>query len=242
MPVAEPSAHRRANARQLLLCVAAVMLCALLLPVAASAAAPTASKPAVAPNGVVRVTVTAPGAGIAEVSARRLATSPVGLLCATSATFSAAGESQTLLCKPTATAVKLGRRGAMRWEVTLAFTPTGGSKETSSLGVVVVPRLAEPTATATDLKLRRDGTFSVVVSSTGPGTAVVTGTNVEGPMCIAEATLATTGSTALTCAFTPRGAFLHKGGNMFEDVSLQFTPAGGTPTTSVVGRLLVPMA
>jgi hypothetical protein len=218
------------------------MLSALLLPVAASAASATASKPAVAPNGVVRVTVTAPGAGIAEVSARRVATSPVGLLCATSATFSAAGESQTLLCKPTATAQQLGRRGAMRWQVTLAFTSADGAKKTTSLGVVVVPRLAEPTATATDLKLRRDGTFSVVVSSTGSGTAVVTGTNIEGPMCIAEATLATAGSTTLTCVFTPRGAFLHKGGNMFEDVSLQFTPAGGTPTTSVVGRLLVPMA
>lgn len=242
MPVAESSVHRRANARRLLLCVAAVMLCALLLPVAASAASATASKPAVAANGVVRVTVTASGAGIAEVSARRVATSPIGLLCATSATFSAAGESQTLLCKPTATAQKLGRRGAMRWQVTLAFTATDGAKETTSLGVVVVPRLAEPTAAVTDLKQRRDGSLSMVVSSTGPGTAVVSGTNIEGLMCAADATLATQGSAALICALTPRGSFLHKAGNMFVDVSLQFTPAGSTPTTSVVGRLLVPMA
>ncbi len=46
----------------------------------------------------------------------------------------------------------------------------------------------------------------------------------------------------MLCALTPRGSFLHKAGNMFVDVSLQFTPAGGSPTTSVVGRLLVPMA
>lgn len=242
MPVVESSAHRRMSAPGLVLSVFAFMLGALLLPAAASAASATASKPTVDANGVVRVTVTASAAGTAKISARRVATSPVGLLCATSATFSAAGESQTLLCKPTATAVKLGRRGAMRWEVTLAFTATGGSQETSSLGVVVVPRIAAPTASATDLKLRRDGTFSVVVSSTGPGVANVWGTNIEGVMCAAEATLATAGSSTLTCTFTPRGAFLHKGGNMFEDVWLKFTPAGGSPTTSVVGRLLVPMA
>jgi len=225
-----------------LLCVAGVVLCALLLPVAASAASATASKPTVGGSGVVRVTVTASAAGTAQVSARRVATSPIGVLCAASATFSAAGESQTLECKPTATAVKLGRQGAMRWEVTLGFTPTGGAQETTSLGVVVVPRLPAPAATATDLRLRRDGTFSVVVSSTGPGTALVSGANIEGVMCAAEATLATAGSVPLKCAFTPRGAFLHKGGNMFVNVSLRFTPAGGTATTSVVGRLLVPMA
>jgi len=242
MPVVRSSASRRVISPRLLLSVVAIMLSALLLPVAASAASVTTTLPKVAANGVISVTVTAPAAGTARVSARRIATSPVGLLCAASVTFSAAGEAQTLLCKPTATALKLGRRGAMRWPVTLEFTETGGVQTSSSLGVVVVPRLAAPTATATDLKLRRDGTFSVVMSSTGPGGVDVWGTNIEGVMCEAADTLATAGSVTLTCTFTPRGAFLHKGGNMFEDVWLKFTPAGGTPTTSVVGRLLVPMA
>ncbi len=236
------SAHRRVNARRLLLCAAVVVVGALLLPVAASAAVVTASTPKVLANGTLRVTVTAPGAGTAEISAVRVTTSPVGVLCAAAATFSAAGESQTLLCKPTATAQKIGRNGAYRLSVTLAFTATDGSTATTPLGVVVVPRLAAPTAAASDLKQHPDGTITLRVSTTGPGTAVVTGTNEPGLMCTGRAKLATQGSATVTCSLTSFGVFLHKAGNMFVDVSLQFTPPGGRTTTTAVGRLLMPIA
>jgi hypothetical protein len=188
------------------------------------------------------VTVTAPGAGTAEVSAVRIATSSVGVLCAATATFAAAGEQQTLLCRPTATAQRIGRNGAYRLRVTLAFTAADGSMATTPLGVVVVPRLPAPTAAASGLQQLGDGSISVRVSSTGPGTAVVTGTNDPGLMCTGRATLATQGSATVTCALTAFGVFLHKAGNMFVDVSLQFTPAGGATTATAVGRLLVPMA
>jgi hypothetical protein len=243
MPAVVSSFHRRVNTRRLLLCVAVAVLGGLLLPVAASAASATASKPKVLANGTLRVTVTAPGAGTAEISAVRVTTSsPVGLLCATATTFSTAGESQTLLCKPTATAQKIGRNGAYRLRPTLTFTAADGAATTTSLGVVVVPRLPNPTAAGSDVKQLDDGSISVLISSTGPGTAVVTGTNDPGLMCTGRAKLATQGSATVTCALTSFGVFLHKAGNMFVDVSLQFTPAGGRTTTTAVGRLLMPIA
>jgi len=242
MPAVVSSVHRRVNTRHLLLCVTVAVLGGLLLPVAASAASATASKPKVLANGTLRVTVTAPGAGTAEISAARITSSPIGLLCATEATFSTAGESQTLLCKPTATAQKIGRNGAYRLSVTLAFTATDGSTSTTPLGVVVVPRLPVPTATASELKQHPDGSITLRVSTTGPGTAVVTGTNDPGLMCTGRVKVPTQGSATATCALTSFGVFLHKAGNMFVDVSLQFTPPGGRPTTTAVGRLLMPIA
>ena len=243
MPAVACSAHRSVNVRSLLLCaVVMAALGALLLPGTAAAAPATASTPKVLANGTLRVTVTAPGAGTAEVSAVRIATSPVGVLCAATATFSAAGEQQTLLCRPTATAQRIGRNGAYRLRPTLTFTAADGSATATPLGVVVVPRLPAPTAAASGLQQLGDGSISVRVSSTGPGTAVVTGTNDPGLMCTGRATLATQGSATVTCALTAFGVFLHKAGNMFVDVSLQFTPAGGATAATAVGRLLVPMA
>lgn len=218
-----------------------IILGALVLPIAATAAPATASKPTVAANGVIRVTVTAPAAGVAELSAVRIGTSPIGMLCATAVTFAVAGEEQELSCSPTATAQKIGRNGAMRLDLALAFTPTGGTQETTPLGVVVVPRLPVPTAQASDLKQLRNGSVSVRVSTTGPGTATVVGTNDPGLMCTGRVSFATQNSKTMICALTPFGVFLHKAGNMFLDVSLQFTPAGGQTTTVAVGRLLVPM-
>lgn len=218
------------------------VLGALLLPVAAMAASATASTPKVLANGTLRVSVTAPAAGTAVVSAVRVTTSSFGVLCATTATFSAAGETQTLLCKPTATAQKIGRNGAYRLRVTLAFTAADGTTATTPLGVVLVPRVpAPPTAPANGLRQLADGSISVLVSSTGPGTAVVTGTNDPGLMCTGRATLATKGSATVICALTSFGVFLHKAGNMFVNVSLEFTPARGATTVTAVGRLLVPM-
>jgi hypothetical protein len=219
-----------------------VILGALVLPIAATAAPATASKPTVAANGVIRVTVTSPAAGTAELSAVRIGTAPVGMLCATAAEFAAAGEEQELFCSPTATAQKIGRNGAMRLKLTLAFTPVGGTRATTPLGVVVVPRLPVPTVQASDLKQLRNGSVSVRVSMTGPGIAVVVGTNDPGLMCTGRANFATQGSKTMICVLTPFGVFLHEAGNMFLDVSLQFTPASGRTTTVAVGRLLVPMA
>ena len=243
MPAVAASAHRRVHIRRLLLCAVTAVLGALLLPAVASAASATASNPTVLANGTMRVVVTAPGAGTAEISAVRVTTtSPIGVLCATEATFTAAGETQTLLCKPTATAQKIGRNGAYRLRPKLTFTAADGAATTTSLGVVVVPRLPNPTAVGSDVKQLDDGSISVLVSSTGPGTAVVTGTNNPGLMCTGRAKLATQGSATVTCALTSFGVFLHKAGNMFVDVAVHFTPAGGRTMTTPVDRLLVPIA
>jgi len=241
MTVVASAVQPRVNPRSLLLCVAIVTLGALLLPIAATAAPATASKPTVAANGVISVTVTSPAAGTAELSAVRIGTSSIGMLCASAVTFGAAGEEQTLSCSPTATAQKIGRNGAMRLALMLAFTPTGGTQETTSLGAVVVPRLPVPTVSVRDLKQLRDGSVSVLVSTSGPGTAVVLGANDPGLMCSGRANFAMQGSKTMKCALTPFGVFLHKAGNMFLDVSLRFTPASAHTTTVVVGRLLVPM-